>query len=182
MQTPNDKLHRLLDEFRELLGAEQVPDEQALRTAFLQPAYAEQLMANRNNPEVLAQLLAHPPKQPMQLGQVRAEAFSTAQLASRAGRAMWHWARSGFGTVSETVLRQREAACLVCPNLAGAQLLVQKIISSPEIADADGQRLGNSICAVCGCSLKRKIRLTTESCPQPSDDNPALNRWGEPVE
>lgn len=182
METTNTELNQLLHELRDLLGADRLPDEDVLMTALEQPAYAEQLMANRNNPELLAELLAHPPKEPLKLGQIRVRHFSNAELAVRAGRAMWHWARSAFGTAGESVVRQREAACLVCPHLQAPQRLVQQLISSPEVADADGLRLGNHVCGACGCSLKKKIRLTSESCPVVSDNNPDLNRWGEPVD
>ncbi|MGL4599271.1 MAG: hypothetical protein ACRCYO_17245, partial [Bacteroidia bacterium] len=69
--------------------------------------------------------------------------------------------------------------CLACPNLMEPTNTIQKISASSEVRDETGFRTGNKICASCGCVVKNKMRLTTDTCPIAAEGTPGINKWGE---
>lgn len=156
--------------FGYVLGLEQAVPEKVLAAALENPDYAKRLLAQRDTPH-LYDLINNPPEKRFTI--------STASLISKAGKAILQWGVAGFPTVSKEVLTRREDACLACPNLVESTLVLQKITASSKITNEAGHRTGNKSCALCGCVIRNKIRLNTETCPQEVAETPGLNRWGE---
>ncbi len=107
--------------------------------------------------------------------------FTNFQLVKKAGKAIIDWSGSGFASVSDEQLEKREAICLQCQYLREPKIMLQQIVTSNDMSDKPGNRLGNKVCGVCGCSVKKKIKMSTEICPISSTDNPGINLWGESV-
>lgn len=154
--------------FAYVLGLENPVPENILIAAIENPNYAKRLFMHRND-SYLYELLNNPPE--------KQSGFSTSTLISKAGKALLHWGLSGFPTVSKATLEKREDACLACPNLIESSSRLQKISASATITNEIGQRTGNKSCAICGCVIRNKVRLETETCPEEMSDG--LNRWGE---
>lgn len=83
------------------------------------------------------------------------------------------WGKTGFAKVTDDVLKRREDACMVCPNLSSPSSLLHKIITSKK-----GNYFDRKICNQCGCNAGKKMRLVSESCPE-EDNQTGLTRWGE---
>jgi len=164
--------------FAYMLGLEEPVRREVLEAAIDYPAYARSLMAAKDKPERFSDLLYNPPiigsSKPL-------NNFTNAKLVAKASSALLKWAASGFPTVSISVLRKREDACLACPDLMAPTHRLQQISASGELSDQVGRRTGNKSCAACGCVITNKIRLATESCPVADPANSGFNRWGEPI-
>jgi hypothetical protein len=75
--------------------------------------------------------------------------------------------------VSREVLARRLDACTACSHNR----------EPPEGANP-GPHTGRTdirICALSGSVIAKKARIAYENCPDRSEDNPALSRWGEPI-
>ena len=140
------------------LGLDAPVSEAVWEAAVENEEYAQNLMLARHSGHLLNALLASPPP----------VTFSHAELVQRAGKAFARWARSGFSTVDQGVLALREETCLACDKLQRPAALLQKLVTSAP-QPVIGKRAADSICGVCGCSISKKIRLASESCP--------LGRW-----
>jgi hypothetical protein len=162
--------------FAYMLGLDEPVRREVLEAAIDYPAYARSLMAARDKPERLSDLLHNPP---LQGSSEPLNNFTNSKLVAKASSALMKWALSGFPTVSKSTLEKRENACLACPNLIAPSSQLQRITASSVVSDQIGRRTGNKSCSACGCVITNKIRLSTESCPVASQENPALNRWGE---
>jgi hypothetical protein len=156
--------------FAYVLGLEQAVPENVLAAALENPDYAKRLLMNRGQVH-LYDLVNNPPEKRHKL--------SSGTLISKAGKALLQWGLSGFPTVSKEIIKTREDACLACPHLVEPTLVLQKITASSKITDETGHRTGNKSCAKCGCVIKNKIRLETETCPEEIAETPGFNRWGE---
>ncbi|CAN5901550.1 hypothetical protein BH11BAC7_BH11BAC7_31260 [soil metagenome] len=156
--------------FGYVLGLENPVPENVLAAAIENPDYAKRLLMQRGS-DHLYDLLNNPPEK-------RAK-ISPASLISKAGKAIVLWGLSGFPTVSKQVLEKREDACIACPHLKASTLVLQKITASSKISNTAGHRTGNKSCAICGCVIRNKIRLETETCPMEDAANPGMNLWGE---
>jgi hypothetical protein len=103
-------------------------------------------------------------------------------LIAKAAKALMRWRKSGFKIVDAGTLVRRENACLACPNLQDTESVVRYIIAYSSQNEKPGQRTGQKVCALCGCYAAKKMLLPTEACPATDPANPALTRWGEPVQ
>ena len=103
----------------------------------------------------------------------QAEEHSTIQLATRAAKAMIRWSKSGFTQVEPEVYEQRLSLCRQCPHLTEPP---DKVIYKVTAVQQD-----NRVCGACGCSVARKARIPSESCPVADPSDPAVNRWGQPI-
>lgn len=153
------------------------PDE-VFRRAVDDPAFAADLLACRGTPGFLRALFDAPATRAYVTSATEA---GNRELVARAAGAFVRWGRAGFSTVDEEVLARREAACLSCPQLSEPTVAVQRLVPAGKESDRLGSRTGRRVCALCGCTVSRKMRLPTESCPGRDPLNPALTRWGEPV-
>lgn len=158
--------------FGYILGLDNPVPENVLAAAIENPDYAKRLLMQRGSPH-LYDLLNNPPEK-------RAK-ISPASLISKAGKAILQWGLSGFPTVSKEVLKKREDACLACPHLIESTLVLQKITASSKITSDIGHRTGNKSCNLCGCVIRNKIRLETETCPLEDAGNLGMNLWGEAI-
>lgn len=131
--------------------------------------YARNLLTCRRTPEFLRTLLDNP----VGLRQVTREPTqSSLELLKTASHALARWGRVGFSVVSDDVLQNRLRACLACPNLrstSSSEFAFYKVIKT------------QARCALCGCDVEKKARMSSEHCP---DENPSVrgqNRWGQPL-
>ncbi len=161
--------------FGYVLGLDQAVPEKVLYAALEDSGYAKRLLSNRNKP-ALYDLLNNPPTFS---GVSLNRSFLNGQLITKAGKALLNWGLAGFPTVSKATLKKREDACLQCPNLKASSNILQRISASSEVSDEIGNRTGNKSCALCGCVVKNKMRLSTETCPDAVPSTPGFNRWGE---
>lgn len=158
--------------FGYVLGLDNPVPQNVLVAALADSNYAKRLLMSRGQPHMY-DLLNNPPE--------KLSKISPSSLIFKAGKALLQWGISGFPTVSKETLKKREDACLACPELVESTLALQKITASSKITDEVGHRTGNKSCALCGCVIRNKIRLNTETCPQEVAETPGLNRWGEAV-
>lgn len=179
-EIPGDTIAEKCRAFACLLGLADPVSEQVLIGAVDDASYARSLLANRTNENVLTELLSNPPSRMYDRLKRNNASFSNAVLIAKAGKSLLKWGASGFSTVSIYQLEVRENACLACPNLSEPESVLQMVTASPKIGTAVGHRTGNKICASCGCVLKNKMRLSTDTCPEEDLNNPGFNRWGEP--
>jgi hypothetical protein len=147
----------LAAEFGATLGLDGPAPRRTLEAALADETYADNLLASRRHPTLLKQLIELPPRV---RGAGAPPPLSSVALARRATLALARWAGTGFATVSAAVRQRREAACVACPHRLPATTT-----------------LGH--CGLCGCPLGRKIRMTSEACPDPHPSNAGETRWGE---
>ncbi|WP_338551342.1 hypothetical protein [Paenibacillus sp. KS-LC4] len=196
------------EQFGIILGLNGPVSEKVLFAAVHDASYAHNLLSARRSEMFLTHLLNNPPVVEMDGGEeilVTPEALarevsdasrpdakevtaftgessathSNADLAKKAGQALWKWARAGFATVEDDVYHKRMSACMTCPHIQNKpnKLLYNALSATTSVA-ADA---AEKICGKCGCVLSKKTKLPTESCP---DDHPELvgmTRWEEPI-
>jgi hypothetical protein len=158
-----------------MLGLDQAVPERVLVAALENTVYMRRLMASSNNIPALYDLINNPPVSNSR------KSYSNTELVSKAGKALLRWAVSGFSTIAKEQLKTREDACLSCPNLVDPVSALQRFSAPSSVGEEVGSRCGNMICSSCGCVVRNKIRLVTESCPEHIAGNSAINRWGEPL-
>src|SRR4051812_23273881 len=137
--TKHDPMLEARLQFTKVLGLSEPISETALRGALEDPLYAHHLLVSRDTPEFLRVLLATPPQV------FQEEDLSSATLATRALKAVWKWAKTGFTVVDAETYRKRLEACSQCPNLRAA----------PDKAAYTLLRfideLESKVCIICGC-------------------------------
>ncbi len=152
------------------LGLDEPVSVRVLEAALRDEIYSHNLLASRRNPVMLKFLLANPTKPPATGG--AAPQFSNVELVRRAASALLRWGKVGFTVVAQPRLERRRAACLSCPHMIEPpDQLLYKLTGTDE---------SQKICDLCGCSVRKKIRRTSESCPGRHPEQEGLNRWGEP--
>jgi hypothetical protein len=176
MNVPGETMADKCRTFAYMLGRKDPVSEAVLVAAIENSSYGRRLLANRYNEQELQNLLNNPPGYPP------ATRFGTGMLITKASKALMKWAVSGFSTVAPDTLEKRETACLECPNLTAATNSLQQYSAPSAVGTHPGTRTGNSVCALCGCVVRNKIRLATETCPDPCPDDSTVNRWGEPLQ
>ncbi len=100
-------------------------------------------------------------------------AFSNGQLAAKAGKALFDWAKTGFAVLDQDAFEARFSACERCDRLSEPPENLAYALTRTKRSDP-------RVCGACGCTAARKARLASEQCPLTDPDNPALTRWGEP--
>jgi hypothetical protein len=170
-------LEQRLAAFGDILELGEPVSPQVLFAALQDSTYARNLLVSRRSPPHLHYLLSNPPAVDIPDQHMRMP--SNGELVKSAATALFKWAKTGFSTVDEATLERRENACLNCPHLVAATRILQKIVPSGKTSTEIGRRTGDKVCDLCGCSLKRKMRLTSESCPGKDPDRPEFTRWGE---
>jgi hypothetical protein len=157
-------------EFARTLGLERPVSPHVLEAALRDETYARHLLTSRRSPTMLEYLLTHPPKP--RASAAEPPEFSQVDLAKRAAAALLRWGMVGFTVVDKETLERRRAACMSCPNLTAAP---GKLIYKLTLADES-----DMICGLCGCSVRKKMKLSSESCPAPHPEVHGMSRWGEP--
>ncbi|WP_326686527.1 hypothetical protein OIE63_04845 [Streptomyces sp. NBC_01795] len=80
-----------------------------------------------------------------------------AELLGRAGTALGRWAAAGFSRTPQPLYQERLATCHGCEHLTAApRTALYRLMGTGE---------GPSVCGLCGCDVRRKAALATESCP-----------------
>jgi hypothetical protein len=151
------------------LGLDDPVPVEVLEAAVHDETYAHNLLASRRSPSLLRHLLAHPPK-------ARSDGappeLRNGELAKRAAVALLRWGAVGFSVVDSATLERRRTACLRCPNVTGApRARIYKLALADE---------SSMICGLCGCSVRTKTKMPSESCPAEDPELPGTSRWGEP--
>jgi hypothetical protein len=172
-------LEQRLAAFGEILEIGEPVSRQVLFGALQDANYARNLLVSRRSPPHLRYLLSNPPA--VEIPEQHTQLPSNGRLLQKASVAMISWAKTGFSIVDQATLERRENACLECPHLAAPTRLLQKILPSGKTTAQIGHRTGDKVCDLCGCSLKRKMRLTSELCPSKDPARTAVTRWGEPI-
>jgi len=167
MQDHDGSLAQQCEHMRLVLGVEREVPEAALLAAVENPAYADNLLTCRRDPELLDYLLANPPP--------RRGGPSNVDLMARGARAIALWAKAGFTVVDDATLRRRLEACGICPDLCKPPR--SSLLYRAAGADLDAK----SVCGRCGCVVNNKARLPTETCPAPHPEIAGRNRWDEPL-
>lgn len=172
------------------LGCGQPVAPSVVRRFSADPEFAQNLITCRQTPGFLQVLFNSPEtrkyEQPedTQTGQQTAERpaapspvrqRTSLELAAKAAKAFIKWGQAGFSQVDNKTYQRRLDACRACPHFieAGQQLVYR--LTATEKEDR------RKICNVCGCVVASKARLPGETCPTPHPENPALNRWHEPL-
>jgi hypothetical protein len=164
--------------FGEILEVRGPVSKEVLFGALQDPTYARNLLVSRRSPGHLSYLLSHPPV--VEIPEEDARMPSNGELMKNVASGLIKWARTGFSIVDETTLRKREDACLACPHLVVPTRLLQRLLPSHKETTKTGRRTGDKVCDLCGCSVSRKMRLTSEFCPSKDPNQPAVTRWGQP--
>lgn len=169
--------------FGAFLGLDAPIPAPVLRHAFADQYFRHNLILNRNRPEILQRLLQHPRNAEFADAEDEAEsgaapaaprARSTTELAAKAGKALYAWAKTGFAILDQEAFEARFSACERCDLLSAAP-------DNWLYGLANSKRGDPRVCGACGCTAARKARLASESCPMPDPADPALTRWGEPI-
>lgn len=163
-----------------LLGLENPVSEQVLKTALENEEYARNLLMAKQMPSFLRLLLDNPPDS-KKTKTIITDNVPDRQLLKNGAKAILKWAKTGFSIVAIDVIERRENACLGCPNYSEPETTLQKIIPSNKITKEVGRRTGNNTCNLCGCSISKKIRLTSESCPDKHPTKSGYTRWNEVI-
>jgi hypothetical protein len=172
-------LEQRLVAFGEILEVDRPVSKQVLFGALQDPTYARNLLVSRRSPQHIEYLLSHPPV--VEMPEEDAQMPSNGELLQHAASGLMKWARTGFSVVEEATLQKREDACLACPKLVMPTRFLQKMLPARKESTEIGRRTGDRVCDICGCSISRKIRLTSEVCPGQDPDNPGVSRWGDPI-
>jgi hypothetical protein len=180
-EIPGDTLEDKCQAFSCLFGLDKPVSEKVLIAAVEDAAYARSLITAKEDLEKLNELIQNPPEQAFQRGLKAGRSFSNAALIAKASRALVKWGASGFSTVTRDVLEIRENACLACPHLTNPESVLQRITARSLNSNDLGHRTGNKVCGLCGCVVKNKMRLATDTCPDRVSETSELNRWGEKI-
>ncbi|NSL86284.1 hypothetical protein ECE50_005560 [Chitinophaga sp. Mgbs1] len=172
----NASLEDIAVKFSGFLGIKEKVPMEALLRAINDPSYAQNLIISRQAPGFLNALLADPQNKEYAVKQKKE--LSNTDLVKKAGTALLNWSKAGFTVVSSEVLEKREDACLSCEHLGKPEKFLQKLVTSKS-GEAIGKRAADCVCKVCGCSISKKIRIPSESCPVNMPGHPELNKWGE---
>lgn len=156
-------------EFGKILGLDRPVSEEVFRAALADESYAANLLTCRRDPDLLRYLLARPTS--------RAEELAAKELLARAASSLARWAKAGFTVVDKEVYRRRLSACANCPHLRVPPSGRRRLLYALTGAGSGDE----SVCGLCGCSVTRKARLTSEACPAPHPDQAHHTRWREPA-
>lgn len=173
------------------LGYEQPVAPSVIRRFSADPEFAQNLITCRQTPAFLQVLLNSPEtrkyeqpedKPPVQTQMAENSADpapvrqrTSLELAAKAAKAFMKWGQAGFSQVDAATYQRRLDACRACPHFVEAG---QQIVYRLATTEKDDRR---KICNVCGCVVASKARLPGEACPMPHSEDPALNRWHEPI-
>jgi len=180
-----DTLPELSARLGNFLGLEKPVPLPAMMRAIEDPMYASNLITCRNAPGFLEPLLNDKQNQqyavPESAISSPTKKKSDIDLIKKATSAFINWGKAGFSVADEATIERRENACLACPNLKPPETLLQKLTASKKVDGKIGQRLGNSVCDLCGCGLSRKIKLPSEACPDKHPEKVGFTRWDEVI-
>jgi hypothetical protein len=177
---PTDSFQDICHRMSSLLGINKQMPENAMRRAIEDQDYANNLITCRNAPGFLEVLLMDPKNEEYAQVAAKESKLTNTDLIQKAASAFLRWGKAGFSVVDDTVLETRENACLSCEYITKPETTLQKLVTS-NAKDQLGKRVADCVCKLCGCSLSKKIRIPTESCPGANAQNNQLNRWGEPI-
>lgn len=175
---PTDSFSEMCARMGAFLGLEEKIPENAMRRAIDDTDFANDLITCRNAPGFLEVLLNDPKNEAYAAEASADDKISNANLIKNASKAFLRWGKAGFSVVDEKTLEARENACLACKNLQKPEKTLQKMVTS-KAKEQLGKRAADCVCKLCGCSISKKIRLPSESCPDQHPDHKKLNRWGE---
>jgi len=174
-----DTFEEQCKKFGELLRLGKPVTSEVLISALHNENYARDLVANKRAPLIVKKLLSNPPE--VKSLHKPGHHFSNRELITNAAKAMIRWSKAGFTKVDMETLERRENACLSCPNLVDPEKLIQKIIAIPTVSNKIGERTGSHVCDLCGCHIKKKIKVISEDCPDKHPNREGFTRWDEPI-
>jgi hypothetical protein len=180
-----ESVSEMCTRFGTWLGSEKPVPEPVLLRALDDPGYASDLITCRNAPAFLEALFTDPRNAawapaPAPAAEPVAGSAGNLELVGRAAQAFLRWGNAGFSTVDPATLERRENACLACPHLSEPDRLLQRL-AGRAAGEQVGSRTGKRVCGRCGCNVGKKMRLSSESCPELHPTLVGLTRWGEPA-
>lgn len=159
----------------DLLGLGKPVPEHVMLGALNDPTYAHNLIACRNSPVFLEQLLQHPPITVARNHPVTAPQQNNLDLLKKATAALWKWGKIGFTVVDDETYQRRLDGCSACEHLTDPpQRFLYKL--------ARRKSAVKKVCGLCGCFVVNKAKLPSETCPARHNTLAGLNRWGEPFD
>ena len=139
--------------------------ESLLRRIADDPTFLYHLEVCRSDPQMMAIVMAETDQPSRDKDPINA--LTNARLLTKAGLALARWSASGFDRVHPEEHARRLRVCYSCEHLSSpANLLVYKLTSRSD---------SKSICGLCGCDVRRKAWLITETCPDKSKNEGG--RW-----
>jgi hypothetical protein len=172
----NISIDEFCREFGKILGINGSVSRRVLYAALENGDYANNLLLCRKTPGFMNSLLANPPMV-SDGGWINDD-----RAITRVERTLLNWSKTGFSIVDEDTLKQREDACLSCPNLIDPKNQNKMTISPKAYINKLGERTGDRICKICGCNAGGKMRRTSASCPDKHPTEAGMTRWQEPLE
>jgi len=151
------------------LGLDAAAPTAVTQKALDDPAFAKMLVALRKLPEMRDQLIANVVAQSAAQKRPR-----TVKVVKQAAKSMLKWGMEGMKPAEPWVITRRIAACNACEHQVPAPDTM--IYRGAKVAVGKDAK----ICDVCDCLTNTKAAISTEHCPEKSQDNPELSRWGEP--
>ncbi|CAN7486421.1 hypothetical protein ACSC9U_10600 [Pseudomonas solani] len=153
----------------DILGLDAPVASAVLIAAVQSEEYARNLLVCRRTPAFLDTLLANPTVAPTTAA---VPVKGTRELMKQASTALASWSAVGFSVVDSEVFERRLGACVACPNLRpsdSAPSALQKLMKT------------RASCALCGCDVEKKARMSSERCPGEDPQLAGHNRWGQPL-
>jgi hypothetical protein len=167
------RLNSIEDGCRQLariLELDEPVSPEVLISAVQSEEYARNLLICRRTPAFLNTLLANPIRpQPQAQGRDQ----SAFELMKQASHALARWGTVGFSVVDDEVLEQRLGACLSCPHLRTSQTAAAAVYKVMKT---------QASCALCGCNVEKKARMSSERCPGEDPQRQGVNRWGQALQ
>ena len=161
----------------DILGLDGPAAPEVTHRALKDSDFAARLMGTRKFPEWRNRLLDDPANRLFLPAAEPAPAPDGAArevvLFTRAAAALVQWGAAGFTRADPARISRRLDACHTCPQLT----------NPPDRMSYNGAGLvigrDQKSCAACGCFVKAKAVMATESCPERDPEDAALTRWGE---
>jgi len=144
------------------------PSEDLVQKLIADPALLTRIEAARSNPIWIYDLIGGEMSAP--------KPAASAKLVGTAFSAQVEYAKSRFAKPVAEEFSRRWHACQSCHHLVnnpgGPLYFLGKAIF----------RAGDDrVCNLCGCPAYTKAGRLVERCPSPSESDPSINRWGQPL-
>jgi hypothetical protein len=169
MEVPSDR--ELMRELSDVLGASGLEVSDAvLKRVSQEPVLLHHLVVTQQDPELLRYaVLALEAATAREQEQARpraagsgetAPAVGSGEIMVRAATALGRWVGSGFRKTDAVQAESRLRRCAACPHLREIDVTgAYRLLSSAK---------RDLICNLCGCLVRNKARLVTETCPDTS--------------
>jgi hypothetical protein len=99
---------------------------------------------------------------------------TSSELVLKGLKAFWGWMADGFNVVSPEKFEKRLLVCYNCPFFQD--------VGEGLLYDLARKVMGASpVCAKCGCTIFKKAKIASLSCPLEDPQRPGHTLWGDPL-